>query len=170
MFPAVLRPEVLESIYYAYRATGDPKYQDWTYHAISSILNTTRVGSGYSYINDVNVVGGGGNQNFQDSFFFAETLKYSYLIFQPVSCGKMSYRRPKRESADRVLGRGLSGPAQRKSDVCVHDRRAPAQGSGRDLGSPWTFWWAILWTVWWWYTKGNYKRRPCCAPRKLMSL
>ena len=28
-----LRPEVIESYYYAYRATGDTKYQDWAWDA-----------------------------------------------------------------------------------------------------------------------------------------
>lgn len=80
----VLRPEYLESLYYAYRATGDPKYQDWAWEAYVSINQTTHVGSGYSTINDVNSPGGGGFQNFQESFFFAEVLKYSYLIHAEV--------------------------------------------------------------------------------------
>jgi mannosyl-oligosaccharide alpha-1,2-mannosidase len=75
-----LRPEVIESYYYAYRATKDEKYQDWAWDAFVAINSTTRVGSGYSSINDVNVVGGGGFTDFQESFWFAEVLKYSYLI------------------------------------------------------------------------------------------
>ncbi|AEO64117.1 cd747304-e9c2-4397-a3d7-9d3b858f5112 [Thermothielavioides terrestris] len=76
----VLRPEVLESYYYAYRATGDPKYQDWAWAAFQAINATCRVGSGYSDIKDVNKPGGGGFDDFQESFWFAEVLKYSYLI------------------------------------------------------------------------------------------
>jgi mannosyl-oligosaccharide alpha-1,2-mannosidase len=75
-----LRPEVIESFYYAYRATGDVKYQDWAWDAFVAINATTRVGSGYSSIKDVNVAGGGGFTDFQESFWFAEVLKYSYLI------------------------------------------------------------------------------------------
>lgn len=82
----ITRPEVIESYYYAYRATGDTKYQDWAWEAYLAINSTCRVGSGYSSINDVNVVGGGGFQNFQESFWFAEVLKYSYLIHADVSC------------------------------------------------------------------------------------
>ncbi|KUI69391.1 putative mannosyl-oligosaccharide alpha-1,2-mannosidase 1B [Cytospora mali] len=78
--PYILRPEVIESYYYAYRATGDPKYQEWAWEAYLAINETCRVGSGYSSINDVNAEGGGGFQNFQESFWFAEVLKYSYLI------------------------------------------------------------------------------------------
>lgn len=76
----VLRPEVIESYYYAYRATGDTKYQDWAWEAYLAINETCRAGSGYSAINDVNVPGGGGFSDFQESFWFAEVLKYSYLI------------------------------------------------------------------------------------------
>lgn len=78
-----LRPEVIESFYYAYRATKDSKYQDWAWDAFLAINSTTRVGSGYSSIRDVNVAGGGGFTDFQESFWFAEVLKYSYLIQAP---------------------------------------------------------------------------------------
>ncbi|KAF3008486.1 maturation of Asn-linked oligosaccharides protein [Curvularia kusanoi] len=75
-----LRPEVIESYYYAYRATGDKKYQDWAWDAFVAINATTRVGSGYSSIRNVNVAGGGRFTNMMESFWFAEVLKYSYLI------------------------------------------------------------------------------------------
>ena len=75
-----LRPEVIESYYYAYRATGDTKYQDWAWDAFVAINQTTRVGSGYSTIRDVRVEGGGGFEDMMESFWFAEVLKYSYLI------------------------------------------------------------------------------------------
>lgn len=80
-----LRPEVIESYYYAYRATGDTKYQEWAWEAYLAINETCRAGSGYSAINDVNVPGGGGFADFQESFWFAEVLKYSYLIHAEVS-------------------------------------------------------------------------------------
>ncbi|KAI8936686.1 hypothetical protein NX059_007078 [Plenodomus lindquistii] len=75
-----LRPEVIESYYYAFRATGNPMYQDWAWDAFVAINATTRVGSGYSSISDVNVKDGGNHTDFQESFWFAEVLKYSYLI------------------------------------------------------------------------------------------
>lgn len=88
----ITRPEVIESYYYAYRATGDTKYQEWAWEAYLAINSTCRVGSGYSIINDVNVVGGGGFQNFQESFWFAEVLKYSYLIHSEVRISLFSGR------------------------------------------------------------------------------
>ena len=75
-----LRPEVIESYYYAFRATGDAKNQDWAWEAFVAVNETTRVGSGYSSIRDVNAVGGGGFSDMMESFWFAEVLKYSYLI------------------------------------------------------------------------------------------
>lgn len=78
-----LRPEVIESYYYAYRATSDVKYQEWAWDAFLAINATTRVGSGFSSISDVNKPNGGGFTDFQESFWFAEVLKYSYLIHAP---------------------------------------------------------------------------------------
>ena len=75
-----LRPEVIESYYYAYRATGDEKYRDWAWEAFVAINATTRAGSAYSSIKDVGVEGGGGFGDMMESFWFAEVLKYSYLI------------------------------------------------------------------------------------------
>ncbi|KAL1842930.1 hypothetical protein VTJ49DRAFT_3718 [Mycothermus thermophilus] len=75
-----LRPEVIESYYHAYRATGNIKYQRWAWEVFLRINETCRVGSGFSAIHDVNRPGGGGFSDFQESFWFAEVLKYSYLI------------------------------------------------------------------------------------------
>ncbi|KAF1987520.1 glycoside hydrolase family 47 protein [Aulographum hederae CBS 113979] len=77
----VLRPEVIESYYHAYRVTKDPKYQDWTWQAFQSIVHTTKVNEGFSSIANVNVVGGGGFADMQESFLFAEVLKYCFMIF-----------------------------------------------------------------------------------------
>jgi mannosyl-oligosaccharide alpha-1,2-mannosidase len=87
----VLRPEVLESFYYAYRATGDQTYRDWAWNAFVAINETCRVGSGFAELQNVNAAGGGGFNDFQDSFLFAEVMKYSYLIHAPVRfwCGTL---------------------------------------------------------------------------------
>ncbi|KAH6678343.1 glycoside hydrolase [Halenospora varia] len=78
-----LRPEVLESFYYAYRATGDQKYRDWAWNGFVAINATARVGSGFSSFQNVNAAGGGGYNDFQESFLFAELMKYAYLIHAP---------------------------------------------------------------------------------------
>jgi mannosyl-oligosaccharide alpha-1,2-mannosidase len=55
------------------------KYRDWSWDAFLAINKTTRAGSGYSGISNVNVAGGGSFDDVQESFFLAEVLKYSYL-------------------------------------------------------------------------------------------
>jgi mannosyl-oligosaccharide alpha-1,2-mannosidase len=88
---------VVESFYYAYRITGSRVYQDvsllisslngetnllskWAWNAFKAINATTRVGSGFSEITDVNAPNGGSFNNFQDSFLFAEVMKYRYDV------------------------------------------------------------------------------------------
>ncbi|KAG4430881.1 hypothetical protein IFR05_013640 [Cadophora sp. M221] len=78
-----LRPEVIESFYYAYRATGDQTYRDWAWNAFVAIRDNCKVGSGFAELNDVNKPKGGGYSDFQESFLFAEVLKYAYLIHAP---------------------------------------------------------------------------------------
>ena len=56
----------------------------WAWNAFVAINATCHVGSGYSEIQDVNEVGGGGFSNFQDSFLFAEVLKYRYGLHDPL--------------------------------------------------------------------------------------
>ncbi|CAN8097644.1 unnamed protein product [Discula destructiva] len=80
-----LTPEVVESFYYAYRATGDRKYQDYVWSAFVAMRDVTRVGSGYSAISDVDAPNGGEFLDAMPSFALAETMKYMYLTFAPQS-------------------------------------------------------------------------------------
>ncbi|KAF2864419.1 glycoside hydrolase family 47 protein [Piedraia hortae CBS 480.64] len=75
-----LRPEVVETWYYAYRATGDLKYQDWAWAAFEAMLAYCRTETGFSAISNVDVVDGGEKLDVQESFLFAEMLKYIWLI------------------------------------------------------------------------------------------
>ena len=83
----ILRPEVMESFYYAYRVTGDPQYRDWVWDAFVAINATCRTPTGFAGISNVNVEGGGEKQDNQESFLFAEVMKYAYL---GVSAGEHS--------------------------------------------------------------------------------
>lgn len=79
-----LRPEVIESYYYAFCATGDVKYREWAWEAFVAINKTARVGSGYSTVVDVGVENDSARgvrwTDMMESFWFAEVLKYSYLV------------------------------------------------------------------------------------------
>ncbi|KFA60501.1 hypothetical protein S40285_06897 [Stachybotrys chlorohalonatus IBT 40285] len=76
----ILRPETIESLYYAYRVTGDSKYRDLAWVAFNHIRVACRVGSGYGGLVDVTAEDSGNIDQMQ-SFWLAETIKYLYLIF-----------------------------------------------------------------------------------------
>ena len=75
-----LRPEVIESYYYAYRITGNQMYRDWAWEAFVAINETCRTEYGFSALSDVRRSDGGHMKDTTESFLFAEVLKYAYLI------------------------------------------------------------------------------------------
>ncbi|KAK7441015.1 hypothetical protein VKT23_016796 [Stygiomarasmius scandens] len=78
----ILRPEVLESNFYAWRATGDSKYLDRAAQAISSFEKYLKVDEGFAGLTNVNDNSGNGTKvDDMESFWFAEVLKYLYLTF-----------------------------------------------------------------------------------------
>jgi mannosidase alpha-like ER degradation enhancer 2 len=75
-----LRPEVIESAYYLYHFTGDPRYREMGRTFFDSLVKYCRTPVGYAALKDVE------NKTQEDdmeSFFLAETLKYLYLLFAP---------------------------------------------------------------------------------------
>ncbi|KAG2373001.1 hypothetical protein C9374_012944 [Naegleria lovaniensis] len=79
----LLRPETVESIFVLWRVTGDEKYRDWGWKIFQAIEKHCKVeGGGYSGLHSV-LSTQPGKDDFQQSFFLAETLKYLYLLFSP---------------------------------------------------------------------------------------
>lgn len=76
-----LRPEVLESNFYAWRATGDLKYQKRALAALTSIEKHCKLEHGYAGLKDVRLATQKSYINQTETFFFAEVLKYIYLTF-----------------------------------------------------------------------------------------
>ncbi|KIL63151.1 glycoside hydrolase family 47 protein [Amanita muscaria Koide BX008] len=78
----ILRPEVLESNFYAWRATGDVKYYERAQAAVQSFNKTVvyKPNGGAVGLNDVDNPEAG-YINETPSFWFAEVLKYLYLTF-----------------------------------------------------------------------------------------
>ncbi|EPQ31057.1 uncharacterized protein PFL1_01246 [Pseudozyma flocculosa PF-1] len=76
------RPETIESVFYMWRITGDVQWQErgwqmfasWVYHAMTD--------AGFSAIHDVHSVPADWTDS-MESFTFAETFKYYYLLFSP---------------------------------------------------------------------------------------
>lgn len=75
-----LRPELIESYYYAYRITRDQMYRDWAWEAFVAINGTCRTEHGFSALSNVRRSDGGHMKDTTESFLFAEVLKYAYLI------------------------------------------------------------------------------------------
>jgi mannosyl-oligosaccharide alpha-1,2-mannosidase len=75
----IQRPEAVESLFVLYRVTGDTKYQDWAWEIFENIKRNCRVDNGYTGLRSIHDVNS--KDDFQQSFFLAETLKYLYLIF-----------------------------------------------------------------------------------------
>ncbi|GAA5814581.1 hypothetical protein MFLAVUS_008080 [Mucor flavus] len=76
----ILRPETIESLYYFYVYTKDPVYQDMAWDIFNSIYTYCKTNSGYTGVYRVDVTDKTWDDR-EESFFFAETLKYLYLIF-----------------------------------------------------------------------------------------
>jgi mannosyl-oligosaccharide alpha-1,2-mannosidase len=84
-----LRPEAIESVFYMWRVTGDEKWREYGWNMVESVLNVTAVRDdsgqivGYSGVKDVTDNTGNKNNlaDVEESFWMAETLKYSYLLF-----------------------------------------------------------------------------------------
>uniref|UniRef100_A0A8C4PW79 alpha-1,2-Mannosidase n=1 Tax=Eptatretus burgeri TaxID=7764 RepID=A0A8C4PW79_EPTBU len=76
----ILRPEVVETYFYLWRITKDPKYREWGWEAVQALERNCRVQGGYSGIRDV-YSSVPSHDDVQQSFFLAETLKYLYLLF-----------------------------------------------------------------------------------------
>ncbi|PPQ65611.1 hypothetical protein CVT24_011820 [Panaeolus cyanescens] len=77
----ILRPETIESLFIAYRLTGDNKYREAGWKIFQSIEKYCKVeDGGYSSIlntDHVNTI----KMDKMETFFLSETLKYLYLLF-----------------------------------------------------------------------------------------
>ena len=110
-----MRPEVLESNFYAWRYTGDTKYYDRAisaYQSFQKYLKTPNIDA-FAPINNVNAADGGGFINDMESFWFAEVLKYLYLTFDDPNhisldnceCSSLSPHKGKAHLFTRVFSR-----------------------------------------------------------------
>lgn len=78
----VLRPENIESCFYLYRFTKKDEYLWMGKTMVDDVLTLCRNDVGYASLRNVQTRE---KSNSMQSFFFAETLKYAYLLFAPDS-------------------------------------------------------------------------------------
>lgn len=76
----VLRPEIIESAYYLYHYTKDSTYQNMGRVFFGDIVKYCRTETAYAALKDVTAKE---KMDQMESFFFAETMKYLYLLFAP---------------------------------------------------------------------------------------
>ena len=75
-----LRPEIMESAFYLYRYTKDPKYLEMGRTFFEDVVANYRTDAGYTILKSVVTKEKG---DLMPSYFLAETLKYLYLLFAP---------------------------------------------------------------------------------------
>jgi mannosidase alpha-like ER degradation enhancer 2 len=75
-----LRPEIVESAYYLYRYTKDPRYLEMGRTFFEALVRDCRAGGGYTVLKSVVTKEKG---DLMPSYFLAETMKYLYLLFAP---------------------------------------------------------------------------------------
>ncbi|KAI9291687.1 seven-hairpin glycosidase [Neoconidiobolus thromboides FSU 785] len=79
-----LRPELVESLFYGYRNTEDKKYQDRSYALFKAFQTYSKTNYGFAEYMDVNSKDKQQQQHdVMGSFFYAEAMKYMYLIHAP---------------------------------------------------------------------------------------
>ena len=77
-----LRPEIVESAYYLHRLTGDPEYLRMGAQMFEDFVRHCKTEAGYAALKSVVTKE---KSDGMQSFLFAETLKYFYLLFAPDS-------------------------------------------------------------------------------------
>ncbi|XP_019743318.1 ER degradation-enhancing alpha-mannosidase-like protein 2 isoform X1 [Hippocampus comes] len=77
-----LRPELVESAMYLFKATADHTYLQLGLDAVESVERIAKTPCGYASVKDLR-----DHQldNRMESFFLAETIKYLYLLFDPTN-------------------------------------------------------------------------------------
>jgi hypothetical protein len=75
-----LRPEIVESAYYLYHYTKDPEYRQMGDKIFNDFVNYCRTDAGYAALSDIVTKQ---KRDEMESFVFAETFKYFYLLFAP---------------------------------------------------------------------------------------
>lgn len=76
---SLLRPEAIEAMYYMWYYTGDHKYREWAHFILKGLNRSARTTYGYSSMDNIDS-DECNSKDICESFFFAETLKYLYLI------------------------------------------------------------------------------------------
>lgn len=83
----ILRPETIESLFVAFRLTGDPIYREWGWEIFEAFQKHCKLNNGaYAGIKDVDAdLSEIEHEDKMETFWLSETLKYLYLLFDDQS-------------------------------------------------------------------------------------
>jgi hypothetical protein len=84
----ILRPENLEGAYYLYQYTHDDRYLAMGAAMFDNLVKYCRTDDAYAALKDVRTKE---KRDYMESFFFAETLKYAFLLFD--DSGKLDFKK-----------------------------------------------------------------------------
>lgn len=84
----ILRPENIESAYYLYQYTHDERYLEMGASMFDNLVKYCRTDDAYAALKDVRTKE---KRDYMESFFFAETLKYAFLLFD--ESGKLDFNK-----------------------------------------------------------------------------
>tara|TARA_R110002003_G_scaffold106_18_gene8875 strand:- start:12944 stop:14602 length:1659 start_codon:yes stop_codon:yes gene_type:complete len=76
----ILRPEAIESVFILWRITGDPWWRETAWEMFEAVAKATETEYANAAVLDVTVLGSK-QEDYMESFWLAETLKYFYLCF-----------------------------------------------------------------------------------------
>jgi mannosyl-oligosaccharide alpha-1,2-mannosidase len=76
----ILRPEAIESVFILWRITGDPWFRETAWDMFEAVSKATATQYANAAVLDVNHIGSK-QEDYMESFWMAETLKYFYLCF-----------------------------------------------------------------------------------------
>jgi mannosidase alpha-like ER degradation enhancer 2 len=77
-----LRPEIIESAFYLFQATAEPRWTQMGERFLKDLNACCRVEAGYTVLDDVTT---GKQGDLMPSFFLAETVKYLWLLGTPAA-------------------------------------------------------------------------------------
>ncbi|KAK0716190.1 glycoside hydrolase family 47 protein [Lasiosphaeris hirsuta] len=80
----ILRPEAIESVFYMWRITGEEEWSETAWDMFVAVANATATDVAAAAVRDVTVAREFvAWEDYMESFWIAETLKYFYLAFSP---------------------------------------------------------------------------------------
>ncbi len=84
----ILRPENIEGAYYLYQYTHEERYLEMGANMFDNLVKYCRTDDAYAALKDVRTKE---KKDYMESFFFAETLKYAFLLFD--ESGKLDFNK-----------------------------------------------------------------------------